>query len=408
MLPIIIEKPYQFVPPYRGTFWSWLFRWTHVHRYFLRKNEGVVAHEIRDLHYLQDSLKAGHSILLTPNHPRTADPLAMGFLNEALSCNIYAMASWHLFNQSRLYHWAIRRMGGFSVNREGVDRQAISTAVDLLAEGKRPLIIFPEGATGRTNDSLRAMLDGVAFIARAAAKKAARQASPKKVVVHPIAIKYLFQGDIHEATDKILTEIEKRLTWRTASHLPLLQRVAKVGQALLGLKETEFLGEVQTGTLAERLERLIDHLLHPLETEWLGRPKSGGVVSRVRNLRVKILPDLVQGKLPSEERDRRWHHLEHLYLAQQLSCYPPDYLETYPSVDRVLETIERFEEDLTDKCHVHGKLKVILQVAPAIEISPDRVRGEGTDPLMEQIQQALESRIRLLALESPLVPASDH
>ena len=84
------------------------------------------------------------------------------------------MASWHLFHHSWLNSWAIRAMGGFSVNREGVDRQAINMAIELLAEAKRPLVIFPEGATSRTADHLQAMLDGVAFIARAAAKKRAQ------------------------------------------------------------------------------------------------------------------------------------------------------------------------------------------------------------------------------------------
>ncbi len=403
MLPIIVEKPYQFVPPYTSTLWSSFFLTTQVHRYFIKKNEGVVDHEIRELDHLRKSFDAGHSILMTPNHPRTADPLAMGFIAEALPCHVYAMASWHLFNQQWLIRWAIRRMGAFSVNREGVDRQSISTAVDLLAEGKRPLIVFPEGATARTNDSLRAMLDGVAFIARAAAKKVTRHSAQKKVVVHPIAIKYRFMGDIHKVANQVLTDIEKRLTWRPRQELPLLVRLGKVGKALLGLKEQEFFGEIQQGTLAERLERLINHLMHPLEQEWLGAPQSGAVVPRVRNIRVKILPELIHGQVSAEERERRWRQLEHLYLAQQLSCYPPDYLASYPSVDRILETLERFEEDLTDKCRIHGNLKVIIQVAPGIEVSPERTRGASVDPLMIQIQEALETRIRKLALESPTI-----
>lgn len=407
MQPIIIEKPYTFVPPYTSTIWSSLFLKTGVHRYFLRRSEGVIEHEIRELDHLRQSVDAGHSILLTPNHPRTADPLAMGYLAEALPCHLYAMASWHLFNQEWLTRWAIRRMGGFSVNREGVDRQSISTAVDLLAEGKRPLVIFPEGATGRTNDSLRAMLDGVAFIARAAAKKAQKQSTNKKVVIHPVAIKYRFQGDIQKVADQVLSDIEKRLTWRPHSELPILTRIAKVGLALLALKEQEFLGDVQTGSLAERLDRLINHLLHPIESEWLSAPQFGSVVPRVRNIRVKILPEMVQGQVAPEERKRRWRQLEDIYLAQQLSCYPPDYLASYPSVDRVLETLERFEEDLTDKCRLHGQLKVILQVAPAIEVSPERSKGMPSDPLMQQIQVALESRLSKLALESPRIPMAE-
>src|SRR5262245_62666764 len=102
-------------------------------------------------------------------------------------------------------------MSGFSVNREGVDRQPIDTAIDLLAEGQRPLVIFPEGATSRTADRLQALLDGVAFIARAAAKKRSKQSPPGKVVVHPVEVKYYFRGDIRQVTEDVLTDIESRL-----------------------------------------------------------------------------------------------------------------------------------------------------------------------------------------------------
>src|SRR4051812_46726676 len=219
MQKIIVEKPYQFLPPYVGTFWPAFFRGIGIHDYLLRKNEGVVAHEVRHIERLRASLASGHAILITPNHPRTADPLAMGWLTVETPCHFHVMASWHLFQRGRLYGWAIRAMGGFSVNREGVDRQAINMAIDLLAEGKRPLIIFPEGATSRTADHLQALLDGVAFIARAAAKKRSKQSPSGKVVVHPVAVKYFFGGNIHEACDDVLTEIEHRLTWQPQRHL---------------------------------------------------------------------------------------------------------------------------------------------------------------------------------------------
>jgi 1-acyl-sn-glycerol-3-phosphate acyltransferase len=399
MQKIIVEKPYQFIPPYRGTFWPWVFRTVHLHVYYLWRTEGVWKHEVRHLDRLRESLAAGHAILLTPNHPRTADPLAMGWLAVEAPCHFHVMASWHLFHHSRLYRWAIRAMGGFSVNREGVDRQAINMAVDLLAEAKRPLVIFPEGATSRTADKLQAMLDGVAFIARAAAKKRAKQSPPGKVVVHPIAVRYFYSGDIREAADDVLTDIEKRLTWQPQRSLPLPQRIIKAGSALLSLKEIEYLDQPQTGTLGERINRLTDRLLGPIEAEWMGRVQSGPVVPRVRNLRTKILPDMVNSRVDPAERTRRWKQLAEIYLAQQLACYPPDYL-VRPTVERVLEMIEKLEEDLTDKARLHGHLRVVLDVGEAIEVSPDRDRTAPVDPVMTKIQQSLEGMIAELARES--------
>lgn len=407
MQKIIVEKPYTFVPPYLGVFWPYVFRAIHLHAYYLSRSEGVRGHEIRHLERFRDSLDAGHAILLTPNHPRTADPLAMGWLAVEARCHFHVMASWHLFHKSRLYSWAIRAMGGFSVNREGVDRQAINMAVDLLAEGKRPLIIFPEGATSRTADRLQAMLDGVAFIARAAAKKRAKHSPPGKVVVHPVAVKYFYSGDIHKAADDVLTDIERQLTWKPQRHVPLLERILKVGSGLLSLKEIEYLGQPHTGTLGERIIRLTDRLLGPIETEWMGRVQSGLVVPRVRNLRTRILPEMVTGQLAAPERARRWQQLADIYLAQQLACYPPDYL-LRPTVDRVLEMLEKLEEDLTDKARLHGNLRVVLDVGEAIEVLPQRDRGAPIDPVMMQIQQSLQRMIDELARESPLLRAANH
>ena len=132
----------------------------------------MVDHEVRHIERLRASLAAGPrrfcsrpTIPARPIRWRWAGwpstPLAISTAWRAGTCS----------TNSRLNGWAIRAMGGFSVNREGVDRQAINMAIELLAGAKRPLVIFPEGATSRTADHLQALLDGVAFIARAAAKK---------------------------------------------------------------------------------------------------------------------------------------------------------------------------------------------------------------------------------------------
>lgn len=399
MQHIIIDKPYRFVPPHRGTWWPTLIQWLQLYTRHLRRREGVESYEIRHSERLTESLRAGHGILLTPNHCRPADPLVMGWLAREVGTHVYAMASWHLFNQSRFTSWAIQKMGGFSVYREGVDKQAIETAVQILESADRPLILFPEGATTRTNDRLHALLDGVAFIARRAAKLRAKHGG--RVVVHPVGLKYLFQGDLQATVDPVLTEIERRFSWQPQGNHSLYARIIKVGRGLLCLKEIEYFGEEQTGSLPERMVGLINRLLHPLEVEWLGEPQQGPVVPRVKNLRMKLLPDMVKGLVDSDERQRRWRQLADIYLAQQVAFYPTNYL-IQPTVDRLLETVERYEEDLTDQARVHGQLKVIIDVGQAIEVSPERDRKAPVDPLMTQIAQQLQGMLDQLSHESSL------
>lgn len=401
MQGVLIEKPYRFVPPVRMAWPARLFAWSGWFRRTLRRQHGVEGHECRNLDRLRASLKAGHGVMLCANHARMADAVVLGHVARETPCPFFIMASWHLFNQGWASRFLLRMLGGFSVNREGLDRQAVDEAVSILAEARRPLLIFPEGTTSRTNDQLMALMEGPAFIARTAAKRRAKNASGQ-VVVHPVAIKYLFSGDIERVGDDVLSDIESRLTWRPARGMALIDRLVRVGNGLLRLKELERGIDPPAGaTLRERQTAMVNCLLDPLEAEWLGGPRRDGIAVRVKNLRMKIFPEMSRDELPVVERDRRWAQLQNSYLAQQIDCYPEQYVTRFPSVDRILETLEKFEEDLTDAARVHGQLKAVIDIGEAIEVSPERERkSPGGDPLMNDIRSRLESMLAALQGES--------
>ena len=71
-------------------------------------------------------------------------------------------------------------------------------------------------------------------------------------------------------------------------------------------------------------------------------------------------------------------------------------------MDRILETVTKFEEDLTDQVRKHGQLKVIVDIDDAIEVSGKRDRSAKTDPLMDQIRERLEAKIGELQSESKM------
>ena len=401
---VFIEKPYRFVPPITAAWPLQILMKFGVHRYAIRKH-GVVRTEVRNADRLKQSVSAGHGVLLAPNHPRTSDPVVMCELIAATGIPFYTMASWHLFNQSARDTIAIRVTGAFSVNREGFDKTAVDYAIKVLQTAERPLLIFPEGTTSRTNDQLMALMDGPAFIARTAAKRRAKSSdansSAGKVVVHPIGIRYLFDGDVEASCEPILASIEEQLTWRTQTDEPIVDRIIKIGDALLRLKELQYgiLPDNQL-SLKERQNNLVNRLLCPLEKEWLGKTSDAGIASRIKNLRVKIFPDLSLNKLSASERMRRWVQIEDTYLAQQVDCYPEQYLAENPSVDRILETVEKLEEDLTDHSRLHRPMRVIVDVDEAIEVSPKRQRDAKIDPLSEEIRTRLEAMLERLQTES--------
>ncbi len=391
MQKVVIAKPYRFVPPHRGKFWWYALR--PMLRSYLRRNSGIVNVECRGTERLAASITAGHGIMLTPNHCRPCDPFVLGNLSLAVNRPFHIVASWHLFMQNRMNSFLLPRLGVFSIYREGTDREALKVAMQVTAEAARPLVIFPEGVISRHNDKLNNLMEGTALMARGAAKQRAALNPPGKVVVHPVAIRYFFDGDIAQTAPPVLRAIERRLTWHPQDNLPIKDRIAKIGEALLALKEVEYFGEPQPGPIAPRLQSLIDRILVPLEAEWVKGRREREIVARVKLLRIAIVPDLANGNLGEAEVQRRWRHLADLYLAQQLSLYPPDYLAADPTPERFLETIERFEEDLTDVARIHTPMRAVVEVGQAIEVSPERTRSIEGDPLMLSIREQLEAML---------------
>ncbi len=404
MQDIIIEKPYKFVPPHRGNFLPKAILKLGLVPWYLKKFEGVESHQLHGVDHLRESMRLGHGVLLAPNHCRYADPLVMAFLADAAQVPMFAMASWHLFEQSRWQRWALSTMGAFSVYREGLDRQSLDTAIDMLVNPKRPLVVFPEGTVFRTNDRLQPLLDGVAFMARTAAKRRAKDGGTRKVVIHPVAIKYVFHGDLEKAVDPTLDALEKRLTWTLLKETTTLQRIHRITLAMLSLKEIEYLGTAQQGDIEERQQRLVDHLLCPLEQEWLGKSVADSIIPRIKSLRMRIVPELTTGELDERERERRWTQLSRIYLSQQIASYPPDYIVSPTTDTRILETVERLEEDITDRARVHGPLEVVIEVAEAIEVPTEKAPRGEEDPIMKQLRERMQSMLdKLSGHANPIV-----
>lgn len=399
---LVADSKYQFIPPHEGKLWPRLLG--RLTPRYLKHKHGITEIEVRGEDVVRELQKAGHGVLLAPNHCRMSDAIVLQSLSSRLQQPFYVMASAHLFRGSRVLAWVLRRLGAFSVYREGIDRQAVQKGIDILVEGKRPLVLFAEGALSQANDHLNALQEGVSFIARSAASKiekaaAASTTSPRKVYTVPVAIRYVYNGDIESTAGSLLTNIEKRLSWRPMEGQCLVERIYRVGNALLSLKEQEHLGQSHTGDLDERLNRLISHLLVPLETEWLGGAKDGAVILRVKELRRAILPAMVDGNLAPEELDRRWKHLEAASFAQSLSLYPARYVASRPTAERILETVERFNEHLNGDETPNGPMKAIIQVGEPIEVTAKRDRSSKTDALMQSVEQQLHQLLEQTAVE---------
>ena len=411
MQQLVIEEPYRFIPPVRGRRWVRFF--TPILPHFLRASYGITRVDLRHGTRLTDSVAAGRGVLLAPNHPRLSDPLVMGTVVTGTGVPTYTMASFHLFKQAgffgRAEAWMMRRLGAFSLFREGTDRTSLNFAIDALTDAFRPVVVFPEGTCSGANDRLSPLLDGVSLVARTAAKRRGKKppgdagspgppAEGPAVVVHPVALKYEYLGDPSAAADGVLTDLERRFGWENRTGVPPLVRTEAFANAFLAGRECEFSGGPRCGDPVLRSDELIEAVLRPMEDRHAAGDHGGTVVARVKTLRTAILAALLDAKTPAAEKPALREEVRRCYVAQQLHfLYPPDYLTHGAPVERLLETVMRFDEELNTHARPLRPWRVIVEIGEALPVSTERVRGG--DPLMDELAARLTAMLDGLAAE---------
>ena len=106
-----------------------------------------------------ENIPMDKGFILAANHTSLTDPI---FLAIKCKRQIYFMAKAELF-KFRPFGWLIKKLGVFAVDRGKGDKGAITTAQNLVKEGKT-LGIFPEGTRYLTGAPRKAK-SGIAYIA---------------------------------------------------------------------------------------------------------------------------------------------------------------------------------------------------------------------------------------------------
>jgi hypothetical protein len=271
------------------------------------------------------------------------------------------------------------------------------------------LIIFPEGTTNRTNDRLKPLLDGVAFIARTAARRRAKRhrepgtlsGGSGEVVVQPVAIKYLCVEPIERWAHAQLDDFERRLGWKLMPAGEVRERTVRLAEAQLALKEVQYLGGSQSGNLPQRRDALIEHLLTRTEQALGLKRPSDDVRERVRQLRAVASARYFENHPDPQLETELRQHVQAADLAQDLLAYPDQYLEAGQATDtRVVETIQRMQETILGKADHSIPLKAVVEFAPAIPVTTKRPPRGERDPLMQQLEERLTEMIAGLATEA--------
>jgi 1-acyl-sn-glycerol-3-phosphate acyltransferase len=350
-----------------------------------RWQEGLRRVEVRGLDHLREPVGREQGVVITSNHAHHSDPIAMLRAADALGRPFYYMVAWQSFPLlGRVASWVIQAHGSFSVDREGTDLRAFRQAVDVVRQGRHPLVIFAEGEVYHNGEQVTPFRQGAAAIALAALRRAKRP-----VVGVPAAICYRFLKDPTPELLPLVGAMERKVLGKPRSGVPLAARLAHLGQTVLVIGELNYLGRAGSGPFAQRATALADAILRPLEERYGAPPEGADFPERVRRLRQGAIRRK-EGAPPDDPRARQAaRDLEDVNAAVRFYSYTSDYLSDEPTIEHLAEIVDKFEEDLlgVTTARNRGVRRAVIQFGPPIPAAPFQEKADGVRALTEALEQ---------------------
>ena len=351
--------------------------------------------EVHGLENIRRAVAEDRGVLVTPNHPGHADCYAFSAAADHLGCNFYFMIAWQVFQRGgRIRRRALRHHGCFSVDREGTDMRAFRQAVEILQSSPHPLVVFPEGEVYHIGERVTPFREGPAAMALLAARKGKRP-----VVCVPCAIKYHYVEDPTPELLELMDQLERAVLWRPRPELTLPERIYRLAEALLALKELEFLGHTGSGTVPERIAKLIENMLRRLDRRYEIDSTALTVPERVKTLRHKAIERMEGLAEDDPQRRRCGEDLDDLFTVVQAFSYPGDYVSQKPSIERIAETLDKFEEDVlrAPTATIRGRRKATVGFGRPIPVEAER----GKKVAAPALTRLLEERVQALMDQTP-------
>jgi 1-acyl-sn-glycerol-3-phosphate acyltransferase len=356
--------------------------------------------------------------VLMPNHPTDKDSIIMFHLSKTLGERWNYLAARELFDFAPVA-WILQRCGVYSVMRGTNDRKSFRATVDLLVEGVRKVVIFPEGLTCWQNDTVMPFQEGVALFGFWALEKLSKLGCLPPLYLVPVAIKYVYVRSMKREIERSITRLERRLRL-SSEDSSLYGRLRKVGEAVLTSAEKEYGVRSDRHTdfdlrLQNMKELLVNRIAVALGVDF---GSDQALPTRIRVLVNKLNEIVLEEPAGSDYQvalhRRRQAEVEHLYddlsrVLHFIATYV-GYVSETMSAERFMEVIGQLEREVFGKRRDRGPSRVYVEIGEPIDLAQyfdayqsDRrqMLGKVTCQLEERVKRMIDDLGRFA---SPLKP----
>ncbi len=399
------HKPLRFRPPKNNSFLIWLGKQLAL-PVMLPLGPRIVSVEMseEDLGRLREL--RGKRVILTPNHSGGKEPYILFYLSKLLGDQFNYLAAKEVFERPPPIGWLIQRCGAYSIIRGMPDRSSFRMTRQLLAEGKRWLVIFPEGVACGQNDSVMPFQQGVAQLAFWAYEDMAKQGRLPSLYCLPLALKYIYLKDMRSEIDRSLRRLEgELLSPRDLRPATLYQRLRRVGEAVLSANEKEHgVRAAKAAPLDERIQHMKELIVSRV-TATLGvspRP-DWSLLDRIREL-LNIIDQVVYAEPEGPQYRKRLHHLhqqevrglyDDLWRVLRFVALHDGYVRESLTAERFLDVLGLLELEVFGRGRTWGPRKTVVKVGEPLDLIHyfKRYQADKRGTLHE-VMTTLESSVR--------------
>jgi 1-acyl-sn-glycerol-3-phosphate acyltransferase len=403
-------KPFTFRPPQNNRSLIWLVKKLLL-PIMLRRGSRIAKVDVNELDLRRLRKLKNHRVVLTPNHSGGKEPYILFFLSKILEEEFNYLTAKEVFERLFPIGWLIQRLGAYSIVRGTVDKNSFRVTRQLLAEGKRWLVIFPEGAACGQNDTVMPFHQGTAQFAFWAYEDLAKKGKLPPLYFVPIAIKYVYLRDMHREIDRSLWRLERDLfPAQILQPSNLYHRLRSVGEAVLSVNEREHnVRPRKEASLDERVQHMKELIVSRVASALgVSPPADRPLRDRIREL-FNAIDQIVYSEFEGPDYERKLHQMrqqevrglyDDLSRVLRFVALYDGYVRETLTAERFLDVLGLLEDEVFGRKRNWGPKKALVKVGEPLNLIQyyGRYKTDKRGTLQE-VTAALESSVRQMLNE---------
>lgn len=348
--------------------------------------------------------------VILANHPDRQDPFVVADLAVQTHEYFHCVAAREIFDWDfGLRGWLLKSLGCYSVMRGKVDFHSIGTTKKIMKEGKRKLVVFPEGEI-TADTKLHDVQKAVFHIALDVQKHVRETGIGEDALIFPVAINYVLEGDLADAVIPTLVKLETKFGLTEPSY-QIRKRTDEVVTAYFSvLRDSYDLKEGLSDDLpAQAEETAIDILkkiaslvsfelneeISPCDNLYAVRNFLAGKVEQFASVTHHQVFHC--GGLPGADLRIDLERVERLLILQRTLLH-------HSSDIQVCRSLDFIESEVFGRISPKGNQVANVVVDTPIELAEyAAVYEESKDKAVEQLSSTFANRINSLLSQTPRV-----